>query len=207
MLNNVGRFPRCFAGNPGGHHVTRRDSKSVEMSTSKYSKVVLQSKNLFHACSFGQGPSRLCHGGTGGAAACGAAYGSPTPGGGAHRSEGHGTDGTDGWGRHGSHRHVGDTQGVWSGVFLLFSCKFFNQKFMEIYGNCVLNCFHIFFLMNFCSSYLVDPVYQIDCTVSRPDVRSPTLALSEGRDVFVGKMLDTSIIFFIILFKNALEAE
>ena len=70
-----------------------------------------------------------------------------------------------------------------------FCCSALNSliKIFEIYGNCVLNCFNIFFLMNFCSSYLVDPVYQIDCTVSRPDVRSPTLALSEGQGRFRGK--------------------
>lgn len=113
------------------------------MSTSKYSKVSFEKQKLVlnkHACGFGQGPSRLCHGSTGGAAACGSAYGSPTPGGGAHRSEGHGTDGTDGWGRHGSHRHVRDTQGVWSGVFLLFSLNIytilwtfcFNRSFLII---------------------------------------------------------------------------
>lgn len=70
-----------------------------------------------------------------------------------------------------------------------FCCSAVNSliKNFEIYGNCVLICFNIFFLMNFCSSYLVDPVYQIDCTVSRPDVRSPTLALSEGQGRFRGK--------------------
>ena len=70
-----------------------------------------------------------------------------------------------------------------------FCCLALNSliKNYEMYGNCVLNCFNIFFLMNFCSSYLVDPVYQIDCTVSRPDVRSPTLALSEGQGRFCGK--------------------